>query len=122
MGESDAMGAIEMELRALRRRRIGGGIFLCDLEDAVNVLFTGVLRGRRLRLAMAEIDMNTRGQGFRIDTPEGPLFGQEALWRFAGRSGIEFKGSTTADPTWPTLRRRAVRLLRAYTKHKAVAA
>ena len=121
MAVDGALRAIVMEQRELRKARVVGGLMLRDLESAAELLFAGVLRGRKLKTAMAEIEMNTRNQPFRIDTPHGPLFAEQCLWEFAGRSGNEFTGSVSREPTWPALQARAMARLREHVGARQLA-
>jgi hypothetical protein len=100
---------IEMELAAMQRAGVRGGIFLCDLDCAVEILWSDWPEGKALRAAQAEIELNTRGQAFRFDMSDGPRFGTYSLWEFAGRSGDENADllaegeQAPPKPTWPRL-------------------
>jgi len=52
----------------------------------------------QLEARMAEIDERTRGQAFRLDLQDGPVFVFIPLWRFAGRSGPDL--GPGHEPTW----------------------
>jgi hypothetical protein len=88
-------------------------VMVKSLEDATRMLwcdrrvFAAGRRSKLLEACMAEVDEKTKGQPFRLDTPAGPIFLDEPLWRFAGRSGLELSDDvsrrmvgTPARPAW----------------------
>ena len=104
-GKQTLESVLAMIAREKKRGTLLGGVMLRDLEGAVDILWSGVVRGRPRRAAMAEVERNTRGLEFRLDTPNGPLFVEEALWRYAGKpSGDIADGAKNApeQPVWPT--------------------
>ena len=83
------------------------GVVVIDLEEAAGQLWTDEAvwkrGGRALREAMAEVDERTKGQAFRLDGPDGPLFLDLPLWRFAGKSGLDHdagRGPRKPRPSW----------------------
>lgn len=90
------------------------------LDDAVERLYDGKLPRRHytedhksgcgcsfftktfMRKARREILERTEGQPFRIDTTNGPIFAERALWYFAGCSGSYESGpeGPKERPTW----------------------
>ena len=88
------------------------------LEGAVELLYRPNPKGRARQLARREIDEQTQGQPFRMETPTGPLFLEFPLWYFAGRSGAthcdcpDGRACTEPDrPVWPRTARTAARRL-----------
>ena len=105
-GTKTLESVLAMIAREKSRGTLAGGVLLRDLAGAVDILWSGALRGRTRRAAMAEVERNTRGLDFRLDTPGGPLFPEEALWRYAGKpwgdlSQVADKNAPR-EPVWPT--------------------
>jgi hypothetical protein len=105
-------GVLAMIAREKSRGTLLGGVLLRDLYGAVDVLWSGHVGGRARRAAMAEVERNTRGCEFRLDTPLGPLFPEEALWRYAGRPWGDLSPEADKNgperPVWPKTQREAV--------------
>jgi hypothetical protein len=100
---------------------------ICTLRAAVFHLWRTRLKGRELEQAMREVDQRTQALPFRVETPQGPLFALQALWRFAGRPGIscwdELQSGARLDrPSWDGDWRRPSRdLIRSVLRAKRAA-
>jgi hypothetical protein len=105
-----------MFVETMAREVCGSGrASIVDLNSAVELLYAPCPKGEARKAAMREIDEQTQGQPFRLDTPKGPLFSEFPLWYFAGRSGITHcdcageKCTEPDRPVWPKTARQASR-------------
>lgn len=53
-----------------------------------------------IEAAKGELEHATRGQSFRVETVEGPMFVWAPLHRFAGQVGPHEGDDPAADPVW----------------------
>ena len=72
-----------------------------DLKTGAELLWRNTLEGPALEAAMAEVDEQTKGQPYRIETSIGPLLARQALWRHAGRCGGHLSDDMTVFSTVP---------------------